>query len=347
MKYTFLIGNGFDLNLGLKTSFSDFFSEYCKSNDNDSNAVKKLKSEIVSDNIAWSDFELQMGAFTNHVEPDGPLSTADFIECMEDFRNNLVDYLQWQERFLTEATGNYGPDGNFNCVEDIEKFFNFLRPGGKQTLMQFMSNYIKEQIEYRFIVFNYTHTFEYLLSRTYSDRTPRHVVTVDNPTVYTINDSIGPIVHVHGDLDGVILMGVDNEQQVANSALASSEQFKLRYIKPFSNASLEDMQDSQAEALISDSDIIVVYGMSLGQTDSLWWKSVMHWLGKSNANRERYLVIFIYDGKKSKHSPADPLVAQNEVREKLIDYTTGLSKERQAEMKSRILCALNSDFLKF
>ena len=49
MNVTFLIGNGFDLGIGLKTAYSDFYDIYCMPHQGDSPAVVKFKSEIQSD----------------------------------------------------------------------------------------------------------------------------------------------------------------------------------------------------------------------------------------------------------------------------------------------------------
>ena len=35
MNITFIIGNGFDLGLGLKSSYEDFYNEYCVVTEND------------------------------------------------------------------------------------------------------------------------------------------------------------------------------------------------------------------------------------------------------------------------------------------------------------------------
>lgn len=46
MNVTFLIGNGFDLGIGLKTAYADFYGIYCMPHQGDSPAVVKFKSEI-------------------------------------------------------------------------------------------------------------------------------------------------------------------------------------------------------------------------------------------------------------------------------------------------------------
>ena len=46
MNVTFMIGNGFDLGIGLRTAYSDFYKVYCKTNSKDSPEVRKFKSEL-------------------------------------------------------------------------------------------------------------------------------------------------------------------------------------------------------------------------------------------------------------------------------------------------------------
>lgn len=43
MNITFLIGNGFDLNVGLKTKFSDYLVEYTKDEKKDTDRKEKKK----------------------------------------------------------------------------------------------------------------------------------------------------------------------------------------------------------------------------------------------------------------------------------------------------------------
>lgn len=45
MQILYIIGNGFDLNLGLKTSYKDFYDHY-KSVDSSKNSINNLKKNI-------------------------------------------------------------------------------------------------------------------------------------------------------------------------------------------------------------------------------------------------------------------------------------------------------------
>ena len=64
MNVTFLIGNGFDLQVGLRTRYIDFYKVYIVPNEKDSPAILKFKEQILKDEAHgwrnWSDFELGM-----------------------------------------------------------------------------------------------------------------------------------------------------------------------------------------------------------------------------------------------------------------------------------------------
>ena len=62
----YLIGNGFDLNLGLRSSYKDFY-DYYKSQENDSSVIKGFKSNISNILDKWSDLELALGEYTKAI----------------------------------------------------------------------------------------------------------------------------------------------------------------------------------------------------------------------------------------------------------------------------------------
>jgi len=43
MNIVFIIGNGFDLNLGLKTKYTDVYKDYCKTSTSDSELIRRFK----------------------------------------------------------------------------------------------------------------------------------------------------------------------------------------------------------------------------------------------------------------------------------------------------------------
>ena len=96
MDITFLVGNGFDLSLGYKTSYEDFYKWYLNQPTDSSakSAVDKLKRNISSDIESglknWSDFEIGLGKFTQSFKAN---EVKEFLAAYEDAVLNLNNYL--------------------------------------------------------------------------------------------------------------------------------------------------------------------------------------------------------------------------------------------------------------
>ena len=92
MNITFLIGNGFDIKLGLKTRYTDFYNIYIDSN-KDRNIDDNIKcfSELIEDNYeTWADFEM---AFAENAFG----TKYDIRDILEDFSKKFAEYLKRQE----------------------------------------------------------------------------------------------------------------------------------------------------------------------------------------------------------------------------------------------------------
>ena len=88
MNIVHIIGNGFDLNLDLKTSYKDFYDYYIKINSKNE-IIELLKREIKSNSENWSDLELALGKFTSKIK------TVDEFEVIRrDIILNLSNYLK-------------------------------------------------------------------------------------------------------------------------------------------------------------------------------------------------------------------------------------------------------------
>lgn len=348
MKFTYLIGNGFDLNIGLKTSFMNFFDVYCNKREQDNEAIEKFKKEICKNTFMWSDFETQMGKYAHEVEPLGALSVQDYFKCMEDFRNKLVTYL-WQEEGRIDSFV-FRNKCDTVCHRAIEYPFQYMRPSQRVSLQNYFSKYNAESIEYNFIIFNYTHTFEEFLSPLgynvigENDNGPQHWIDSDEDSV--VLDKIGKVIHVHGELGNAILLGVNDEQQVNNLDIIRDDEFWYNYIKPIANEAMGEQQAEISKQVIKESDIIFIYGMSIGQTDKIWWQTIMKWLGDENEFRKHFLVVFSYDPTLSRNSPLDNIWNQKQIENKLFSFAMDTIKTKKENISKRIFCSLNSDIFK-
>ena len=92
MNITYIIGNGFDINLGLRTGYKDFYEWYVdQPSENDPDVVKNFKNEINSclNNTTernWSDLELALGKYSAQVSSDQfPILYMNIASGLKDF----------------------------------------------------------------------------------------------------------------------------------------------------------------------------------------------------------------------------------------------------------------------
>ena len=85
MNILFLIGNGFDLNIGLNTRFQNALSYYLKKSNNNPR-TQKFKKDIDKNFEKWSDFENQMGIYTKEFTP------KKLIEKVNEMLSNIDSF---------------------------------------------------------------------------------------------------------------------------------------------------------------------------------------------------------------------------------------------------------------
>ena len=98
-----MIGNGFDISMGLQTSYSEFYGWYIAQK-NKNEEINEFKRRI-NENLEERDIE---NRFWADVETGLAISTADydygsnFIMCYEDIHENLISYLKNEERIFKD-----------------------------------------------------------------------------------------------------------------------------------------------------------------------------------------------------------------------------------------------------
>ena len=98
MNITYIIGNGFDINLGLKSRYVDFYKDYIKrSSTDDAVYIQKFRNEINEfvkqdsnkkdeNTIDWRDLEVALGHWTEKLKVDEvePLY-INLIDALKDY----------------------------------------------------------------------------------------------------------------------------------------------------------------------------------------------------------------------------------------------------------------------
>ncbi len=256
VRITFLIGNGFDLNLGMKTSYKDFYEHYCKPHSEIPPHVQEFKNNILNNYKTWADAELAFGKYSENFEID---EAELFLDCHEDFCNQLAVYLEKEAAYLKFDKINYG----LINVDDMLQIENIVR-GLDSELADFLINIYHNNPNstleyeyynsYNFINFNYTNTLDSILNKSY-------------------NYEIENVVNIHGTVKQHMALGIDNDSQISNTQLyeLNKRVIMSQFVKPQVNRANQHRADAKAISCIQSSDIIYIYGMSIGETDKRWW----------------------------------------------------------------------------
>lgn len=300
MNITFLIGNGFDLNLGLKTKYTDFLEHYLKDDKNDNDTIKQFKKDIEKNLSTWADAELAFGKYTKTLN-----SKEDCVTCWKDFVNNLNEYLKGENIYLEtdEELKNFYNRNSLTIKNDFDKIFaNFSSIFNKKLANMYP---FKDSINfYKFINFNYTKTLDIFL-KNYDGKTN------GNYRIFDLNNNI----QIHNSLDEHLIFGVNNIDQV-NKELLENTIYEKFFIKHLNNDYLGDLKYETALDFIKNSNVLFVYGMSLGATDKFWWTEICNWL---NSSTDRHLIFYIYYEKKD-HTKLEFTEKEYEIENKLLDF---------------------------
>lgn len=89
-EYYIFIGNGFDINIGLATKYSEFYP-YFINNASDKNMIK---SWLDGNEKFWSDLEEKLGQEISKI-PDGQLE--QFYDDKDELDRLLIEYLEEQQ----------------------------------------------------------------------------------------------------------------------------------------------------------------------------------------------------------------------------------------------------------
>ena len=325
IRVTFLIGNGFDLNLGLDTRYEDFYPHYLEDGrfHTDDPEILQFKELLQSGGnySRWADFELALGQHTNAP----PLnSEASLRKCLQHFKRCFAQYLRDEEnRIDYDACGR---DMALKFLKDIRSHLAYLEPRFRGIILT--THTPKDSRIYTVLNFNYT---------TVIDRLFDHL----NDRDFVLQSKI-PVIHVHGTHSGGMLLGVDNISQVANPNLFTYTRQKRMFLKPLLNQQSGYGHDAEALSVLENSDTICIFGMSLGETDATWWVRIGQWL---IANPYRHLLIFSRGSNLDLFFPEDILDHQDSIRDRFLSRANILPVDRSA-FPDRIHIAITSDIFK-
>lgn len=331
MNITFLIGNGFDLNLGLKTRYTDFY-EYYKTKVTDD----MLSKAIQNDYELWKDLEFALGEILEDIDNS---KIDEYLDSKALLEKYLLEYLEKEDAKFT-ITNNELLVEEFK--KKVPKFYLNLNAKEKQKYENHLKH-INASLVYQFINFNYTSTLDKIIDITKKDSKSfsTHICTGYNQS---IADKLGISLHIHGDLNSGLILGVNDATQIKNSKLQDNNDLSSFIIKTNVNETLGELRQQNAMKMIDDSRYVCVYGSSLGDTDNIWWSYLVQWLSKNIDNR---LIIFAYDESMTRTSAQEKVRFINKYRKLIVSKNNKIAETKKAEIINNIIVVPNSNIFDF
>lgn len=277
MNITFLVGNGFDLNLGLKTKYEHFLHTYADKNKANQylsidDPISKFKYDVLKDFDAWSNAEEAFGEYTDKyvIKVNG---AEEFCECHEDFCSRLAEYLNEQQQSFDVESQKENIAKEFATSISFDNLVNNFRVNQRQQLENSAKS-IGGAYNYNFINFNYTTTLDKCVDLA---RENSGVLGIRKLGSTGYSNRIGEIIHVHGYTDRDMVLGVNDTSQIRSLELFNGygDEYLNQFIKQKTNEMNENNIDEKTYDLLKRSDLIYIYGMSMGKTDALWWQRII------------------------------------------------------------------------
>lgn len=320
---TFLIGNGFDIGLGLKTRYSDFAATYLQ-RPSKTDVIAELKKTINQNIDFWGDAELAFGKLK--FSDFGKDTYSVVKECVTDFSGALSEYLQDEERrFQVPADEQKVAFCTLLC-----SYYQRLGVYPKRNELKRLKRF--NRLKVNVINFNYTETIDKMLPPS---------GTIPLPGWGKVDVQINEVCHVHGALSAGTSrsFGVNMSSQIEDTKLIPEARMLL--VKPEVDRMARWGLEPMAKEMIDESDTVVLFGLSLGGSDQLWWDHLLDYIRYKPEHR-LCLMQYVIDAHGTQSPGEEGLWAQRECRKfynavdsKKLEYVNTADLDRQIDVSTR------------
>lgn len=261
MNILYIVGNGLDIQYGLKTKYSDFYEYqlpiYTEKNSNEN------YSNIIYDNILidqdtnwenWSDLELALGELTKNPEVD----EEEFMVALDEVNEDLNNYLSIvQNKF--DLTGK-----TIDIQKNVKEIYSQIPDGSKERVLQFIQSFSIATDYINILTLNYTNILDQLIEKEKNKE-------YKSFRSHNYGCFIKNVEHIHGTLDFSLILGVNDENQISEKYKSSNKKY---LIKEKMNIQARDNRHFKNFNLIDWSDLVIIFGTSVGATDGYLWKKI-------------------------------------------------------------------------
>ena len=278
MNVCVLVGNGFDLALGLKTGYRSFIAEYINEHRESQGAdIKWLCETIEKDLETWGDAEIAFGKLPFELARKNPTET--YMSCEEDFSVSFQKYLRRENKLFVVPEHEQESTRKL-ILRSLLELPKWMTTGHRAKCR--LVN--PKDVSVDFINFNYTDTL-------------KQIVGVDLPISQKIDSPLSEVTmhsvcHVHGTLDDGVLFGVDSPEQIVNQSVRGYCSRTGETIKPRGAEVAGYAARAAGVELLRAADVIVTFGLSFGASDKSWWQLL--WERVFDGGRHSQLIVCPY-----------------------------------------------------
>ena len=218
MNILYIVGNGLDIQYGLKTKYSDFYEyqlpiyEEKKMTENYSNIIYDY---ILNDKKTnwenWSDLELALGELTKNPE----VNEEEFMNALDKLNEDLNNYLSIvQNKF--DLTGK-----TIDIQKNLKEIYSQIPDGSKERVLQFIQSFSIATDYINILTLNYTNILDRLIEKEKNKE-------YKSFRSHNYGCFIKNVEHVHGTLDFSLILGVNDENQISEKYKSSNKKYLIK-----------------------------------------------------------------------------------------------------------------------
>ena len=181
----------------------------------------------------------------------------DFI--YHGYKNAKLDKKNKIEEYISKKSKESKLSPDLESGKDIKSFFSYYLEDPKGEL---------DGDFFNFVNFNYTHSLQ---------------VFLDNWETEKYRE-----LHIHGSTDGNIIIGINHISQLP-STIMNRPDLANYFVKSKVNELIENKNESNFKDIVVQSDMIVSYGVSFGESDESRWEVIRSWFINSLT---RILIVY-------------------------------------------------------
>ena len=329
MNILYILGNGFDLTLGLDTSYKSFLKHYLNNHQPNTNPfIEEFQNEVWKNLETWTDLETHLGEWL-----DDKKSRDRAIAVHDDLVNELSLYMRNEQEQVKPSA-----QVREQILSNMANVTHHLRRNlDKRDIVDYILKYYNNTPHViNTITLNYTDTFERLALHEGDN--------VFQCTDNKINFHFNHPIHLHGTVDEGIVLGVNDEAQVRNKQLVKEDSIRNRFIKTTTiNNVYRTGYEEQAISAIEAAHMICVYGTSFGKTDKRIWERIVNRVMKNNLQ----VILFHYGSETFGGNQGPKMVDKIEIlNREFVSYGIMSATGGSVSIPSSVLGVYDSDIFK-